>query len=55
MLSFTHGTVPGLPGEKEAKKESLVTKLKLSYVRGERENRGFVREVRDDSGGHSCG
>ena len=55
MLSFTHGTVPGLPGENEAKKESLVTKLKLSYVRGERENRGFVREVRDDSGGHSCG
>lgn len=47
MLSFTHGTARGLPGENEAKKESLVTKLKPSYVRGERENRRFVWEVRE--------
>lgn len=50
MLFFTHGTVPGLPGENEAKKESLVTKIKLSYTRGERGNRRFVQGgKRDDS------
>ena len=50
MLFFTHGTVPGLPGKNEAKKESLVTKLKLSSTRGERGNRRFVQGgKRDDS------